>query len=244
MLSIRFEGLDREKPFVDASVTSRPLTAADLPVLMTTGLDVFGAFRPGRLRIWSAAPMDRWTAEVPGARPDRRVLAEPLRELQECKVPDDLTLRPTRDLTHYADAVTAYAAVDAEHPSHVGQARIMDEDDLREVIEAGTMFDVIWRDQWSGYVGALPKPKHGLPTYSIQEMLLAPTLAATASVPTSPSSSPALCPTVGGSFSAPSTVRIAVRGGGVEGRAARRGRLDLGAAAHLKADPPDRVTFA
>ncbi|WP_102127361.1 hypothetical protein [Deinococcus planocerae] len=174
MLSIRFEGLDREKPFVDVSVTSRPLTPAELPALRVAGLDGYGAFRPGRLRIWSAGPLDGWTAEVPGARPDMRVLAAPLAELREREVPDELTLRPTRDLTHHADAVAAYAAVDTKHPGHVGQARVIEEDALQQVIEAGTMFDVLWKGRWSGYAGALPKPKHGLPAYSVQELLLAP----------------------------------------------------------------------
>ncbi|WP_216317930.1 hypothetical protein [Deinococcus aestuarii] len=174
MLSIRFEGLDREKPFVDASVTSRPLKASDLPALASAGLDVYGAFRPGRLRVWSAAPLDGWTAEVPGTRPDRRVLAAPLAELREREVPDDLTLLPTRDLTRYAHAVAAYAAVDVAHPEHIEQARVMEEEALQEVIEARTMFDVLWKGRWSGYVGALPKPKYGFPAYSVQELLLAP----------------------------------------------------------------------
>lgn len=174
MLSIRFKGLDRRQPFVDATVTTRPLSPADLPALLSAARDVYGAFGPGRLRIWSAAPLDGWTASVPGAKPDMRVLAAPLTALRGGDVPDDLTLRPTRDLTHHADAVAAYAAVDSEHPEHAGQARVIEEDDLREVIGAGTMFDVIWRGEWSGYAGVLAKVKYGLPAYSVQELLLAP----------------------------------------------------------------------
>lgn len=174
MLSIRFEGLDPQKPFVDASVTSRPLTPADLPALMAAGLDLFGTFRPGRLRVWSAEPLDGWTADVPGTRPDQRVLAAPLAELRGREVPGDLTLTPTRDLTHYADAVAAYAAVDVAHPEHAGQARVIGEDALREAIGAGTMFDVLWRGQWSGYAGTLPGTQLGLPAQVVQELLLAP----------------------------------------------------------------------
>jgi len=170
MLSIRFEGLDREKPFVDVSVASRPLTQGDLPALSAAALDVYGAFRPGRLRVWSAAE----DGVFPGARPDMRVLAAPLEELRGREVPDGLTLILTHDTSHYAEAVAAYAAVDAAHPRHVGQARVIGEDDLMEVIEVGTMFDVVWKGEWSGYAGVLAKSKHGLPAYSIQELLLAP----------------------------------------------------------------------
>lgn len=175
MLSIRFEGLDPDKPFVDVSVTSRPLLSADLPALLRAGLDVYGAFRPGRLRMWSAEGLDGWTAELPGARPDMRVLAAPLSELRGREVPADLTLTPTRDLTYYADAVTAYGAVDAAHPEHVGQARLIGEDDLAEAIAAGTMFDVMWRGAWSGYAGTLPETQLGLPAQVVQELLLTPT---------------------------------------------------------------------
>lgn len=174
MLSIRFKGLDREKPFVDASVTSRPLVPSDLPALLAAAQDVLGAFRPRRLRVWSAAPLNGWPASLPGARPDMRVLAAPLSELRGRAVPDGLSLRPTSDLTHHAEAVAAYAAVDAAHPEHAEQARVISADDLLEAVEAGTMFDVLWRGEWSGYAGTLPEPQLGLPAQVVQELLLAP----------------------------------------------------------------------
>lgn len=170
MFSIRFKGLDPEKPFVDASVTSRPLVAADLPAVSAAALEVYGVLRPQRLRVWSAAE----AGAFPGTRPDMRVLAAPLAELRGREIPGELSLRPTADLAHHAGAVAAYAAVDARHPEHTGQARVIDEDDLQACIEAGTMFDVFWLGEWSGYAGVLAKSKHGLPAYSIQELLLVP----------------------------------------------------------------------
>ncbi|WP_019585818.1 hypothetical protein [Deinococcus apachensis] len=214
MLSIRFEGLDPQKPFVDASVTSRPLTPSDLPALRRAALDVFDAFRPARLRVWSAAPLDGWTADLPGARPDMRVLAAPLRELRDGEVPDGLTLHPTRDLAHHADAVAAYAAVDAEHPEHVGQAQVIGEDALREAADADTMFDVLWQGRWSGYAGTLPEIQLGLPAQVVQELLLAPHARGLGlgPHPTSPPSSPAPCLTTGVFFRAPFTGKISARG--------------------------------
>jgi hypothetical protein len=169
MLSIRFERLDPQKPFVDVSVTSRPVLAADLPALSQAVLAAYGAFRPQRLRFWSAAE----AGAFPGTRPDMRVLAAPLADLRGGEVPDGLTLAPTRDTLRHADAVTAYAAVDSAHPDYPRQARVIEQDHLTRVIEAGTMFDVIWQGKWSGYAGVLAKSKHGLPAYSIQELLLA-----------------------------------------------------------------------
>ncbi len=125
-------------------------------------------FDAPRIRVWSAD--DTFT----DLRPDQRVLAAPLAELSGGEVAPSISLRRTADLSHYADAQAAYAAVDAAHPEHPGQAGLLSEEDLQETIEAGTMFDVIWRGEWSGYAGTLARIKNGLPVHSIQEMLLAP----------------------------------------------------------------------
>ncbi|GAA5514427.1 hypothetical protein Dcar01_03182 [Deinococcus carri] len=174
MLSIRFERLDPTRPFVDVSVTSRPLVPADVPALKDAAEVAYGAFHPPRLRLWSAEPLDGWPARLPGARPDMRVLAAPLTELRAGQVPEGLTLAPTRDTSRHAEAARAYAALDAAHPDHTRQARLLSEEDLQEVMDEGTMFDVLWQGEWSGYAGALAETKLGLPAYVVQELLLTP----------------------------------------------------------------------
>lgn len=169
LLSIRFEGLDVTKPFVDVSVTSRPVTRADLPALADAAR-VYAAFHPPRLRFWSAAPMTDWT----DLEPDRRVLAAPIHTLRGHPVPDGLTLIPTTTTERYADAQAAYDAVDADHPHHPEQARLLSVEDLQETIDAGTMFDIHWRGGWAGYAGTLAHPQLGLDAQVVQELLLAP----------------------------------------------------------------------
>ncbi len=169
MLSIRFLGLDVTKPFVDVSVTSRPVTRADLPALADAAR-VYAPFHPPRLRFWSAAPMGDW-ADLD---PDRRVLAAPVGELRGHPVPDDLILTPTADASRHADAQAAYDAVDAAHPHHPHEARLLSAEDLQECIDAGTMFDVHWRGAWAGYAGTLAHPQLGLDAQVVQELLLAP----------------------------------------------------------------------
>ncbi|GGN30399.1 hypothetical protein [Deinococcus daejeonensis] len=169
MLSIRFEGLDVTKPFVDVSVTSRPVTRADLPALADAAR-AYAAFHSPRLRFWSAAPMTDW-ADLD---PDRRVLAAPVGDLRGHPVPDDLTLVPTRDTSRHAEAQAAYDAVDAAHPHHPQEARLLSAEDLQEGIDAGTMFDVHWRGTWAGYAGTLAYPQLGLDAQVVQELLLAP----------------------------------------------------------------------
>ena len=175
MLSIRFQGLDIKKPFVDASLLSRPLTALDLPALAEVAREVYGAFKPLYLRLWSAAP----TGHFAGTGPDKRFLGAPISVLVGGDVPPELSLRPTLDFTHYAEAQAAYADVDAQHPQHPGQAALQDQADLQESIEAGTLFDVLVRGEWAGYVGATEAEDAegdtlGLSAYVVQEIILAP----------------------------------------------------------------------
>ncbi|MFC3834861.1 MULTISPECIES: hypothetical protein [Deinococcus] len=169
MLSIRFTGGDVSRPFVDVSVTSRPVTPADLPALVTAARS-YAAFGPPRLRFWSCAALDTFAH----LGPDLRVLAAPLADLRDRPAPDDLRLTPTRDSSHHSQAVAAYAAVDVDHPAHRGQAGVISVDDLQEAIDAGTMFDVVWQGQWSGYAGTLAHSQLGLDAQVVQELLLTP----------------------------------------------------------------------
>src|SRR5690349_9767264 len=45
MLSMRYEGGDPRRPFVDATVTNRPLVADDLPVLVRAAVETYRALR-------------------------------------------------------------------------------------------------------------------------------------------------------------------------------------------------------
>ncbi|MFB9992487.1 GNAT family N-acetyltransferase [Deinococcus oregonensis] len=170
MLSIRFEGANPSKPFVDASVTSRPVVHADLPALATLAQRTYAGFDPQRLRFRSAAQAGTFA----GTQPDLRVLAAPLADLQHRLTPLELSLRPTLGTSQLEAAREAYADVDRLYPDHPDQARILSEEDLLENIEAGTMFDVLWNGGWAGYVGVLPKSEHGLNAYTVQELILSP----------------------------------------------------------------------
>ena len=170
MLSIRFRGLDVNQPFVDVSVTTRPVNENDFAALREAAKREYAAFNAPRLRFWSADGL----GDFPETTPDMRALAAPLRDLRDQTVPEGLILTPTGDDQHYAEAQTAYAAVDARHPDHPGQASLLSREDLADVIEAGHMFDVLWNGVWSGYAGTLPEMKHGFPAQTVQELVLTP----------------------------------------------------------------------
>jgi hypothetical protein len=168
MLSMRYEGGRAHRPFVDASVLSRVVTPADLAPLAESARSCFGELRPVYLRVWSAEEPDHF----PGAGPDKRFLAAPLRDLRSAPVPDGLRLRRAADLDHYADARAAYAAVDADHPDHPRQAALQDRADLTEAMQEGRLFDVLAEDRWIGYVAATATSKLGLPGFTVSELIL------------------------------------------------------------------------
>lgn len=169
MLSMRYEGGNVSRPFVDASVLSRPVTRADFEPLAEAARSCFGELRPGYLRVWSAEAHDHF----PGTGPDKRFLAAPLGELRPRPVPEGLRLRQATDLDHYADAAAAYAAVDARHPGHPRQAALQAREELAEDLAAGLLFDVLAGDRWIGYVAATARSRLGLPGYSVNELILA-----------------------------------------------------------------------
>lgn len=172
LLSIRFRGLDRDRPFVDVSGLSRPWTPTDLPDLARGANEVFQRFSPLYLRFWSPLPVDA----LPALNHDMRCLVAPLTALagRAGQTPPELSLTRTTDARHHAQALSAYAAIDAQHPDHPRQAAMLSREDLDACIDAGLMYDVMVADEWAGYAGVLPDDRLGLPVYTVQELLLIP----------------------------------------------------------------------
>ncbi len=169
MLSMRFEGMDVTKPFVDATPMTRSPLPSDLPALAAIAQEVYGIHNPRYVRLWSAEP------DVPGTQPDRRFLAAPISELQPHDVPPGLVLVPAKAVEHYDEARRAYDAVDADHPHHADEASLQDRDDLEEAAAEGLLFDVTVNGEWAGYTAAVIKPDDalGLPAYVVLELVLA-----------------------------------------------------------------------
>jgi GNAT superfamily N-acetyltransferase len=172
MLSMRYEGGDATKPFVDATPLSRAVGAEDLQALAEAAREAYGVLKPRYLRLWSAAPIDHF----PGTGVDRRFMAGLVSELRNhLKVPAELRFAPAKDLANYPRAVAAYEAVDRAHPDHPDQAKIQTAEDLAESVDAGLLFDVLVGGEWAGYVCAFVKDETlGMPAYVVRELILDP----------------------------------------------------------------------
>lgn len=171
MLSMRYEGGDPTRPFVDATVLSRPVANEDLAALTGRVVTAFGTLGPTYLRLWSADSAGHFADTVP----DKRFLAAPILDLRagQQPVPAELSVARAQSLDGYELAQAAYADVDREHSGHPEQAALQDADDLEESMTAGTLFDVMVDGEWAGLLAATPEGETlGLPAYVVQELVL------------------------------------------------------------------------
>lgn len=170
MFSMRFENLNLARPFVDATPMTRSPEPPDLPGIAAAAQEHYGIHNPLYVRLWTAGP------GVDGTVPDRRFLAAPITDLQPHDVPPGLALRPAKTVDHYDDALSAYAAVDADHPHHAEEASLQDLDKLEESADDGLLYDVTVNGEWAGYAAATIKPEDalGLPAYVVRDLILAP----------------------------------------------------------------------
>ncbi|WP_237706616.1 hypothetical protein [Kribbella flavida] len=172
MLSMRFEGLDVTKPFVDASPMRRRLEPGDLPGVAAAAREIYGVHKPRYVRLWSAEPIDAF----PGTRRDRRCLGAPIEQLRQRDVPAGLALVPASTVDHYEEVEQAYAAVDRDHPAHVEQASPPGKENLQTSAEQGLLFEITVDGVWAGYSAAMSDSEDtlGLPAYVVRELILAP----------------------------------------------------------------------
>lgn len=172
MVSMRYEGGDADKPFVDATVLSRPLSVGDLSALAEVGTQVYGSFVPRYIRLWSAEP----PGYFPGCLPDRRFVAGPVEALAAGvgePIPSELALARAGSMRNFDAARGAYDAMARNHPAHVTQATLCDYEDLQECLVAGSLFDIIIDGGWAGYVAVKRGGETlGMPGYVVHELIM------------------------------------------------------------------------
>lgn len=164
----RYRGRDPHKPFVSVEASSRPLAPEDLPTLRGVLGAEFSAFHPLYVRCWSAEPPGAW----PGTRPDMRNVVGHISDLGQRPLPSGLTARAASDLAFY----NCYAEIHRIHverePEHAVHSKLETREDLTELIDDGTLFEVFVDDQWAGIVGAYADSRAGLSGYTVKELIL------------------------------------------------------------------------
>jgi GNAT superfamily N-acetyltransferase len=166
----RYRGLDPNQPFVAIDATSRRLDSVDALLLRGRIKAEFAPFQPGYVTIWDSAAAGAW----PGSRSDLRNLAGRLGDLRRNQVPDELEARTAHTLDFYRRYAEIHAGHVAADPAHALHARLEASDDLDELREAGTLFEVFADNSWAGVIAAEPAVSHGLRGYTVVELLLDP----------------------------------------------------------------------
>lgn len=166
----RYRGRDPNRPFVAIDAASRRLHLADIPRLRAVVAAEFAAFEPGYVTIWDSGTAGAW----PGSRSDLRNVAGRLDDLRSNTVPPELDARPAQTLGFYQRYEAIHARQVAVDPDHALHTRIETHEDLDELREAGTLFEVFRDDVWAGVMAVEPGTQHGLRGYIVIELLLEP----------------------------------------------------------------------
>jgi hypothetical protein len=135
----------------------------------------FAAFEPGYVTIWDSGAAGAW----PGSRSDLRNVAGRLDDLRSNTVPPELDARPAQTLGFYQRYEEIHARQVAVDPDHALHTQIETREDLDELREAGTLFEVFRYDVWAGVMAVEPGAQHGLRGYIVIELLLDPASAVT-----------------------------------------------------------------
>ena len=166
----RYRGRDPNRPFVAIDAASRPLRLADIPRLRAVTAAEFAAFEPGYVTIWDSSAAGAW----PGSRSDLRNVAGRLDDLRANTVPPELDARPAQTLGFYQRYEEIHARQVAVDPEHALHTQIETREDLDELREAGTLFEVFRDDVWAGVMAVEPGVQRGLRGYIVIELLLDP----------------------------------------------------------------------
>ncbi len=166
----RYRARDPDTPFVGLTASSRPISPADLPALVSAAREEFAEFAPGYVNVWNADPVGTW----PDTRGDSRLLAAPLGELRSRPVPRSLTVHPAADLSFYGRYVDIFDDQVRTDPAHRQHTRVETEQTLDSLRAAGTLFEVHLDGRWAGVLAGEAAVSHGLRGATIIELLLDP----------------------------------------------------------------------
>ncbi len=91
-------------------------------------------------------------------------------------MPPELSAEVASHLDFYDRYAQIHHDQVAREPAHALHSRIESREDLGELLEARTLFDVLLGGQWAGLVGAEPRVQHGLRGAVVVELLLDPSV--------------------------------------------------------------------
>lgn len=177
LIGIRFRALDLSRPFVDVILMPEiPTDAAGFLDVAQQAARVYGLFQPKHARFFVPSHIEQGSLPE-GFFWEKRYLALPFEEARKHPLParhGEVTLEIPADLDFYDAYVQIYQDIAALHPDHPEYANPESRADLQDLLEEGTLFQVMHEGQWIGLVAATRSTEAGLSGYVVTEMLLRP----------------------------------------------------------------------
>ncbi|GEM47374.1 GNAT family N-acetyltransferase [Deinococcus cellulosilyticus] len=177
LIGIRFRALDLSRPFVDVILMPQlPGDAAGFLKVARQAATACALFQPKHARFFVPSHID--LGPLPeGFFWEKRYLALPIQEARQLPLPSrhgDITLQRPAELDFYEAYTQIYQDIAAVHPDHPEYATPESREDLQDLLEEGTLYQVMHEDQWIGVVAATRSAEEGLSGFVVTEMLLRP----------------------------------------------------------------------
>lgn len=176
LVGIRFRGLDLARPFVTVAASeSLPTGQDELRAALAVIADEFEVFAPKHLRVF-LPPYSTLEPSRPGQFWEKRLLVGSVSAMREQPPPpgiDRLELLPPIDDGWYARYEAAFEQLVHEAPEYLEWTRLESREDLADLLQEGTLFEVTIDGEWAGVTAVEHDGIEGVDGYLMIEILLA-----------------------------------------------------------------------
>ncbi|MBC8144573.1 MAG: GNAT family N-acetyltransferase [bacterium] len=169
LVSMRFRGGDRDRPFVHVHALSSPGRAS--AEMKNAIVSAYSRFNPRVIRWFDSAPVDKLDVDL---QPDLRLFAGTLATVRDSRPEGAERLMLTRavDLGWRDRYEQIYSEYLTSNPSLVGDLFSENEESLRGMLDNGTLFEAWYDDEWAGIVGVRKERDYFVNGYCVIERAL------------------------------------------------------------------------
>lgn len=168
LIGIRFWSLDLNRPFVTVIAAEElPNDQQALAAAAKRLHDEYHVFKSRHIRLLLPSNHDL-QPEGQGQFWEKRFLAAPLAELLDQPLPQNyelVTLQQATDTSSYRAYQSAFEELLLSSPQHHEYTRLESEEDLAELAQAGTLFDILVDGSWAGIVAVDRQNEEGFEGY-------------------------------------------------------------------------------
>ena len=176
LVGIRFRGLDLARPFVTIAASEQlPNGQRELQLTLDAMADEFKVFAPKHVRVFLPSHSNL-EPRRPGQFWEKRLLVGSVADMRQLPRPpgyDRLVLAPPTDDGWYTRYEAAFEGLVHAAPEYLEWTRLETQEDLADVLQEGTLFEVTIDGRWAGVTAVALDGIEGVDGYLMIEILLA-----------------------------------------------------------------------